>query len=53
VQFGDKDILALEITVDRSGGHARFFGDICHGGTVKAIFGNEFQGRLQDVFALI
>jgi hypothetical protein len=53
VQLGDEDILALEITVDRSGGHARLFGDLGHRGAVETLFGNELKGRLHNIKTLV
>jgi hypothetical protein len=53
VQLGDEDVLALEITVDRSGSHARFFSDLGHRGAMKTMFRNEFQGCLHDVTTLV
>ena len=52
-QLGDEDVLVLEIAIDRSGAHARFFGDIGHRGAMKTLFRHEFQGRLHDVSTLV
>ena len=52
VQLCDEHVLVLEIPVDRSGSHARFFGDLGHWGS-KTMLCDEFHGCFHDLTALV
>ena len=52
IQFMDQALLAREKPINRSHGHLRLLGDHRHGGTMKPMGRDDFQGCLQDLFTL-